>query len=96
MANDTGGNPLFFDTAAGAKVGTMTVQSIAWVGDQATNKDIAAADDLLVTDTAGNRIIGKRAIAAGDDMYVHFPLGLRVDGVIVSLLDGGNCYIYTK
>ena len=94
MANDTGGNPLKFD-ATGSVAGTMTIQAIAWVGDQATNENIAADDDMLVTDTGGRRIVGKRAIAAGDDLFVSFPLGLRVDGVKVTALDGGLCFIYT-
>ena len=96
MANDLTSNPLFIDTANGAKTGDLSIQSIAWVADQTGGKDIAADDDFLLTDTAGRRLAGKRATVAGDDGFWSFPNGLRVDGIIVTALDGGHCYIYIR
>ena len=96
MANDLTGNPLFVDTVAGAKTGEMTLQLVVWTADETGTKDIAADDDFKLTDAEGRFLCGKRATFAGDDGAWPLPLGLPVNGVIVSKLDGGVCTIYTK
>jgi hypothetical protein len=97
MANNLTMNPMFVDTAATLfPVGKpVYVKAIAWVSDQASGYDIAANDDLLVSDSAGNRVVGKRASFAGDgfEMY-HFVEGYNTDGLVVTTIDGGVCYIY--
>jgi len=95
MANSLVGNPLFIDTVTGGAVtGTQRVVAIVWTGTEATDKDIAANDDFAVTDTAGRIIIEKRASAIGDDFGIVFPRPIPFDGLIVTKLDGGVCYIY--
>lgn len=94
MANNLTGNPLYITEVNGAKTGSLTIQSIAWVSDENSGDDIAAADFFIVTDTVGRRIASKVASFAGDDGYWSFPSGLKVDGIKVTSLDGGICYIY--
>lgn len=96
MANITTTNPIFCDTAGVLKTGKITfIRAIAWVSDQASNCDIAADDDLLLSDSTGVRIIGKRASFSGDglEMY-HFPQDYIVNGLTMTTIDGGVCYIW--
>lgn len=95
MGNYLVGNPLFIDNVTGASVtGVRLVKAIAWVNTE--HKDIAAADDFALTDGGSNPIIEKRAVAAGDDLLIVFPTPMEFNGLIVSELDGGACYIYQK
>lgn len=97
MANALNVNPLFFDSTSGASVtGPQRVQAIVWTGTEATNRDIAANEDFAVTDSMGNSIIEKRAIAAGDDLVLYFNPVKEFNGLTVSKLDGGVCYIYLE
>ena len=95
MANSLNTNPIYIDsTTGGTKAGQLHIKAIVWVSDEGSNLDIAADDDLLINDSHGNRIIGKRAEFAGDDLYFDPPGGLAVNGITVATMDGGNCYIY--
>jgi len=49
---------------------------------------------MLLSDAAGNRIIGKRAEAAGDGLEWHFPAGFSCEGMTMTTIDGGVCYIF--
>jgi len=91
---DTAGHRFYTDTEGQGKTGPLRIRSIKWIGDQASGKDIAAADDFLLSDTRGNRIIGKRATSDGDDLNdgIYNP-GIPSDGFIVTTMDGGVCYI---
>ena len=89
-------NPIYIDTAGTLDTGYVTIQAIAWVGDQTAGDDIAAADDFELTDTAGNIIISKRAAYAGDDLFVSFPMGHTVNGLICTFILGGIGYVYCK
>src|SRR5512133_957491 len=97
MANVLSTNPMFVDTAGVLKLKAQNpyIKAIAWLNDQASGCDIAANDDLLLSDADGNRIIGKRAIAAGDgiEMY-HFPENYQPNGLTMTTIDGGVCYIF--
>ncbi len=95
MANNTNGNPLYFDTEGGSKTGLLFIKSIAWVSDETGGNDIAADDDFLASDSNGGRIIGKRAEAAGDDLYIDYgsPKGKPVNGIVITTLNGGVCYV---
>ena len=97
MANNLNMNPIFCDTAATFFPASkqLNLRAIAWLNDQASGSDIAASDDMLLSDANGNRIVGKRAISAGDgiEMY-HFPENLIVNGLVMTTLDGGVCYIF--
>lgn len=94
MANVTGGNPLYGDTAAALTTKQVRIQAIAWISDETAGKDIAADDDFLLSDANGYRIFGKRAEFAGDDAYVTFPNGYNANGITVTTLDGGYFYVY--
>lgn len=97
MANSLVNNPIFIDTVSGGAVtGIKYVLGIAWLGTEAANADIAANDDFAVTTTAGATIVEKRAAAAGDDLVIMFPKAIPFDGLTVSKLDGGVCYIYLE
>lgn len=97
MANSLVNNPLFIDTTSGAAVtGMKYVIGIAWLGTEDTNKDIAANDDFAITTTAGAIVVEKRAAAAGDDLVIMFPKAVPFDGLTVTKLDGGVCYIYME
>ena len=96
MANNTNANPMYCDTAAALKTSDVWIKAIYWGSDQTSGKDIAADDDVLISDAAGNRIWGKRASFAGDGDFIPFPDGHLAGGVTVTTLDGGVLYIFTK
>lgn len=97
MANAKTGNPLYFDATSGASVTGefMRILAVTWVSDGGADLDIAADDDFLLSDSSGNKIAGKRAEAAGDDFGLVFGYpGFPVNGVTVTTMDGGVCYVY--
>ena len=94
MANVTTGNPLYGDTAAALTTNNVKIQAILWSGDQTSGKDIAAADDFLLSDANGGRLAGKRAAYDGDDFYIWFESPIPVNGITVTTLDGGYFYVY--
>ena len=95
MANVTTTRVLYFDTTSGASVtGIHKIIGVFWVSDQTAIKDIAAYDDFLLSDSHGNRIIGKRAESVGDDLGITPCRPLKVDGITVTTMDGGVCYIW--
>ena len=100
MANQPGirekvDSTLYFDSTTGASItGIRDILAIFWVEDETSAKDIAADDDFLLSDADGNRIIGKRAAGAGDDLAIVPCRPLRVDGITVTTMDGGVCYIW--
>lgn len=96
-ANDTDTNVKYFDTTSGATLtGIVKVIAIYWVSDQTTDKDIAADDDFLVSDGNGHRIIGKRAEATGDDLGIVFPQPFVSNGLVITTMDGGVCYVFVQ
>lgn len=100
MANNLNSNPIYIDTAGATSAITkrLYLRGVAWVSDETGgDHDIAADDDFLLHDAAGgDRIIGKQAKSAGDDLYISWsgPNGFPVDGIYVTTMDGGVCYIY--
>lgn len=93
MANSTSTNPIFCDTVATLKSSRpVNLKAIAWVGD--ATSAIGADGDMLLSDVNGTRIIGKRAIAAGDGLEWFFPDNYVVDGLVMTTLDNGVCYIF--
>ena len=97
MANSLYSNPLYFDSTTNASVtGQKIIMAVVWVSDSGTNLDIAADDDFLLSDSNEMKIIGKRAESAGDDLYMPFPDGFVVNGITLTTLDGGVCYVYLK
>ena len=96
MANVISGSaPIRCDTAATLRGDGMPVRllAIAWESDSASQ--IAGDDDILLSDADGNEIFGKRAAFAGDGvpMY-HFPENYRTNGLVMTTIDGGVCYVY--
>ena len=95
MVNVLTGTVLYFDSTTAASVtGLLKILGIFWTSDQGSGLDIAADDDFLLSDANGNRIIGKRAEFAGDDLGIAPCQPLCVNGVTVTTMDGGNCYIW--
>ncbi len=94
MTTTLTGNVLYSD-ATGALATTMVrVLAIFWVADQTGNKDIAADDDFFLSSQTGMRIIGKMASFAGDDLGVVFGLpGVPFDGLTITTMGGGVCYV---
>ena len=96
MANIATYNPLYVDSAAAVTTKIVTVQAIAWVGNDTAGDDIAAADDFELTDVNGNILISKRAAYDGDDLFVTYPDGLICNGITCSAIDGGIAFIYVR
>ena len=94
MANTTNGNPKFGYEAGVLVSGPARIKAIYWGSDQTAGADIAAADDVLLSDATGYRVWGKRAAFDGDGDYVPFPGGLQVNGLTVTTIDGGYLYVY--
>lgn len=94
MTTQTGLPYLYADTTGTLITGDQKVTMIAWVSDQASNKDIAADDDFLLSDTLGHRIIGKQAKFAGDDLCITPCKPLPVKGLSVTTMDGGVLYVW--
>ena len=98
MANVTTGTLLYFDSTTGASVtGQKKIKAIFWTSNGGADLDIAADDDFLLSDSQGNKIIGKRAEFAGDDLGVilqHKPM--EVNGITVTTMGGGVCYIWLE
>lgn len=97
MANSLTTKYKYIDTTTGAAAtNLMNLAGIWWTSYSGTGQDIAADDDFTMTDTAGNVIMRKRAEAVGDGLEVSYSYpGLKVDGFIVSEMDGGICIIHT-
>ena len=87
-------NPIYIDTVATLHVGWITIQTIVWVNDETAGDDIIATDFFELTDTAGNIIASKAAVYDGDDGEWIFPLGLKVNGLICTSIDGGIAKVY--
>lgn len=87
---------MYTDTA-GQVITTDIIEVIAilWVSDQAAGKDIATDDDFLLSDKNGQRIVGKRAKFAGDDLAPPLPKPFWANGLTVTTMDGGVCYVIT-
>uniref|UniRef100_A0A6H1ZTH6 Uncharacterized protein n=1 Tax=viral metagenome TaxID=1070528 RepID=A0A6H1ZTH6_9ZZZZ len=94
MANLTAGNPLYGYEAGVLTTKQVKIKAIEWVSDQTATADIAAADDVLLSDANGQRVWGKRAVWDGDGDYVPFPDGLVANGLTVTTIDGGYLYVY--
>ena len=97
MANSLYGNPIYLDSTTGAtKAGMVIIQAIIWVSSEGAGLDIAIDDDFLLSDGNGNKIAGKRAKTAGDDLHISFPNGFQANGITLTTMDGGVCYLYLK
>ena len=77
-----------FGSAADAITGKAYVKHIRWVG--ATT----AGHHLLVTDTAGNTIL--ESYADGNYFIDVHPYYRYFLGIIVSIMDSGQLYVYTN
>jgi len=85
----------YTDTEGQGVSGPVYIIDYNWSGDQASGKDIAAADDFLFTDQQDVRINGKRAIADGDDLSKGpYNPGLYSEyGFKAKTMDGGVLYV---
>ena len=100
MANKINGDRWVFTTTTSksdeeALKGFYQILGIFWTSDEASAKDIAADDDLYITDKNDLKIISKRAESAGDDLGIvcSYP-GLPVQGFKVKIMDGGTLTIW--
>jgi len=72
-----------FTAGSDAITGKHFIKYFRWVG-------AASADDITVTDTAGNTIYQGKA---NSDNYTEtVPFGEQVTGITVATLDGGTFY----
>ncbi|RLI17970.1 hypothetical protein DRO54_10780, partial [Candidatus Bathyarchaeota archaeon] len=93
MANDLTGNPLIIDTTTGAAItGEVRIQAIVWAHNE--DHPIAADNDLTITNTAGRVIFQMRQPTAGESAQLILGGSIRTDGVKVTVLDGGEVFIY--
>lgn len=86
---------LFFDAAAQATDELLHVLGIFWVSYTGAGLDIASQDVFLLTDGNSKTILGKKAEAAGDGLEIvyGFP-GLPVQGLTVTTMGGGVCWVH--
>ncbi len=93
MANVLTGNPIYVDTVNGAVTRKMDIVAVFWVSDGAAA--IVADNDFAIVDNNAFPIIGKRAEGDGDGLEIVFNKPFPVNGVKVSAIDSGVCYIFT-
>ena len=92
--NQVNNNVIYFNAAAQELLTIrFRIKAIVWTSNEGVNLDIAADDDMLLSDAAGNKIVGKRAEGAGDGLELALPGGLDVMGLIATTLDGGVLYV---
>jgi len=95
MGNVLTTNPVWVDETGSIFTHPVSIQAILWVSDDATNKDIAADDDMKILDEKGGNIIcSKRAETSNDNLEISFPKTLHTQGIYVEELDGGVLLIY--
>ncbi len=92
--NQVNNNVIYFN-AADQELATIRfrIKAIVWTSSEGSGLDIAADDDMLLEDGAGQKIVGKRAEAAGDGLELAIPGGLDVMGLKAEDLDGGVLYV---
>jgi len=92
--NQVNNNVIYFNAAA-QTLATIRfrIKAIVWVSSEGAGLDIAADDDMLLSDGEGNKIVGKRAEAAGQGLELALPGGLDVMGLTATTLDGGVLYV---
>ena len=84
------GNIIYFDAADQETTVPFRIRAIVWSSNQGSNLDIAADDDMLLEDAAGNVVCGKRAETADDGLTISFgDKGITVIGLKAEDLDGG-------
>jgi len=84
---------ILFDTPGQILAVPFIINAIVWVSDSAS--PITAGDTLLITDTDGNRVVGKDAEGDGDGLEMPiFDGGMRVPGVRLDEMDGGVLYVF--
>lgn len=82
MANDITGRTWLLDTAEAVWTGKVKIKSIRWVSESAS-----AGNNVVVNDTAGNRIWS--SVASGANFVDSDVLDAWFDGVTVATLDSG-------
>jgi hypothetical protein len=96
MANDTGNNPLYFDTNGTVTNKQLQIVKIAWLNTE--SNAIVADNDLVITDSNGVVICNYRAAAPdafGQYFNLDFPKSYRANGLSVTC-DGGICLIFIE
>ncbi len=89
------GSVLFLGSVINASVaGIFSIKAILWEGDETSGRDIASNDSLLIVDSNGMRITGKQAKGTGDGLELFLEYPIIVNGITVSIIDGGVLYIY--
>jgi hypothetical protein len=89
------GNIIYFDAADQETATAFRIRAIVWSSNQGSNLDIAADDDMLLEDGAGNVVCGKRAEVAEDGLEISFgERGITVIGLKAEDLDGGVLFVY--
>ncbi len=92
MANLLTGNPIFIDTVNGAVTRKMDIMAIFWEGIAAN--EIIADNDFEIVDNNALPIISKRAEGNGDGLELVFTKPFPVNGIKVTAIDAGVCYIF--
>ena len=100
MADVTSGSHLYWEAADTTGISekiTLQIVMLAWVSNDGTNMDIAADDDLSITDGNDIEVITKRAEAAGDGIDpVCFNPPLKMSGIKIAKLGGGVVHITVR
>ena len=98
MANRTAKNPIVIDTTDTAIAGPLKLCRVTWNGTAATNKDIAASDDLTLKwkDGSGDILFAHRATADNLGPIVVFEGGVwnLSEGLYIEDLDGGELHLW--
>jgi len=89
MANSVGTNPLVLDsTGVVVAKGPVTIRAVLFTA--------GAADTLLISDAAGNAVVGLTASTGDLSPSVTVPGGIKVEGLTVTTIGGGAAYVYLR
>ena len=88
MANSTKTNPLVLDSTGAVSTSPVHIKAVVFTA--------ANGEGLLLSDAAGNAIVGLEASTGDLSPSVTVPGGIKTNGLTVTTIDGGTAYVYLK
>lgn len=88
MANSTATNPLVLDSTGTVLTGPVTIRAVVYTAVDGST--------LLLSDGAGNAVLGLETDAGDLNPSLTVPGGIKVDGLAVTTIDAGTAYVYLR